>query len=47
MEDIRMAFAWRYDEDGVALFDYLNKEMKYAVCKAYVIGLLFLDLKEE
>lgn len=46
-EDIRMAFLWRYDEDGVALFDYLNKEIKYAVCKAYVIGLLFLDLKEE
>ena len=46
-EDIRTLFSWRYDEDGVALFDYLNKEIKYAVCKAYVIGLLFLDLKEE
>lgn len=46
-EDIRMSFLWRYDEEGVALFEYLNKEMKYAVCKAYVIGLLFLDLKEE
>lgn len=45
-EDIRMTFAWRYDEDGVALFDYLNKEIKYAVCKAYVIGLLFLDFKK-
>lgn len=46
VEDIRTLFSWRYDEDGVALFDYLNKEMKYAVCKAYVIGLLFLDFKE-
>ena len=42
-EDIRELFSWRYDEEGVALFEYLNKEMKYAVCKAYVIGLLFLD----
>lgn len=47
IEDIRMTFFWRYDEEGVKLFDYLNKEMKYAVCKAYVIGLLFLDFKEE
>ena len=45
-EDIRMTFAWRYDEDGGALFDYLNKEIKYAVCKAYVIGLLFLGFKK-
>ena len=45
-EDIRMTFSWRYDEEGVALFEYLNKEMKYAVCKAYVIGLLFLDFKK-
>ena len=46
-EDIRMAFLWRYDEDGVALFDYLNKEIKYAVCKACVIGLLYLDFKKD
>ena len=45
-EDIRTLFSWRYDEEGVALFEYLNKEMKYAVCKAYVIGLLFLDFKK-
>ena len=46
IEDIRTTFFWRYDEEGVKLFDYLNKEMRYAVCKAYVVGLLFLDFKK-
>ena len=46
VEDIRTLFSWKLGGEGVALFDYLNKEIKYAVCKAYVIGLLFLDLKE-
>ena len=45
-EDIRMTFSWKLGEEGVKLFDYLNKEMKYSVCKAYVLGLLFLDFKK-
>ena len=43
MDGIRTLFSWRYDEVGVALFEYLQKGMPYAVSKAYVIGLLFLD----
>ena len=45
-EDIRALFSWKLGEEGIKLFDYLNKEMKYSVCKAYVLGLLFLDFKK-
>jgi DNA polymerase III alpha subunit len=43
MDEICTLFSWRYDEVGIALFEYLQKGMPYAVSKAYVIGLLFLD----
>jgi hypothetical protein len=43
MDEIRTLFSWRYDEEGVELFEYLQKGMPYAVSKSYVIGLLFLD----
>lgn len=45
MDEICTLFSWRADEEGVELFEYLHRGMWYAVSKAYVIGLLFLDLK--
>lgn len=44
-EPIREEFENALGGGGVALFDYLYNRMPYAVCKAYVIGLLFLDLR--
>lgn len=46
MEDVRALFSWKLGEQGVALFDYINNGFPYAVCKAYVIGLTFLDFKK-
>lgn len=43
VEEIKNLFSWRADEEGVELFEYLQKGMWYAVSKAYIIGLLFLD----
>lgn len=46
MEDVKQLFAWRLKEEGVRLFEYINGAHFYAVSKAYVIGLLFLDFLE-
>lgn len=40
---IRERFEIALGKAGAGLFDYLYDRMMFAVCKAYVIGLLFLD----
>lgn len=42
MEDMREQLVRRFGIAGETLFAYLHKRHAYAVCKAYVIGLLFL-----
>lgn len=46
VKTIKTLFWRRADEEGVELFEYLQKGMPYAVSKAYIIGLLFLDFGE-
>ena len=41
---IKQFFCWKLDEEGDRLFDYIYFGHIYAVSKAYIIGLLFLDL---
>lgn len=43
-EPIRERFENALGKAGAALFDYLYDRTIYAVCKAYVIGLLFLKM---
>ncbi len=44
-EPIRERFEFALGKAGAGLFDYLYDRMMFAVCKAYVIGLLFLDFR--
>jgi hypothetical protein len=41
---IKQFFCWKLEEEGAGLFDYIYFGHIYAVSKAYIIGLLFLDL---
>ena len=41
---IKQFFCWKLEEEGARLFDYIYFGHIYAVSKAYIIGLLFLDL---
>ena len=41
---IKQFFCWKLDEEGTGLFDYIYFGHIYVVSKAYIIGLLFLDL---
>jgi len=43
-EPIRERFENKLGKAGARLFDYLYDRTIYAVCKAYVIGLLFLEI---
>lgn len=45
-EEIKQLFAWRLGEEGEKLFAYLNERHVYAICKAYLIGLLFIEFVE-
>ena len=41
---IKQFFCWKLDEEGAGLFDYIYFGHIYVLSKAYIIGLLFLDL---
>ena len=43
-EPIRERFQLAWGKEGGQVFDYLYDRTIYAVCKAYVIGLLFLEI---
>ena len=43
-EQIRERFENKLGKAGAQLYDYLYNRMLFAVCKAYVIGLLFLEI---
>ena len=45
-KNLKLLFEEKYGEEGLAAFEYVWKRMVYVVCKAYVIGLLFLDIAE-
>ena len=46
-EELRRLFVDRFGEEGEKIFDYVQKWHVYAFSKACVIGLLFLEIKEE
>ena len=43
IEPIRKRFESALGKDGLQLFEYMSNRMAFTVCKAYVIGLLFLN----
>ncbi|MBQ4268845.1 MAG: hypothetical protein IJB97_04250 [Clostridia bacterium] len=45
-ENLKVIFEEKCGEEGTSAFEYVRKRMPYVVCKAYVIGTLFLDISE-